>query len=335
MKFLICGLGSIGKRMAENLEQLGYQCGEIGFYRTRKGTPNFGDDFIKSHRAKHPIFHDIASALRQKPEVVFVMNPTSLHIPTAIAAAEAGCHLFITKPLSHTIRDVSRLMELVDEKKLVTCVSYQLRFHPLLMQVKEWLDAKKIGSIVCVEAELSERITNLHPWEDYRRSYISRTDLGGGVILSFSHEIDCLYWLFGKPLWVFTSGGTLGNLGIDTEDVAKSIIQFPRDILASLHLDFLKKPTKRFLEITGEKGRIHVDYFGEKAELWNLDGTRDAMIVTSGYERNTMHLDELKHFLRCVENREQPSVNLAQGKDVLEICLAMKQSLQAKSPVPI
>ena len=51
MKFLICGLGSIGKRAAENLEKLGYQCENIGFFRTYKGAnKNFGDNFLKNHQ---------------------------------------------------------------------------------------------------------------------------------------------------------------------------------------------------------------------------------------------------------------------------------------------
>lgn len=332
MKFLICGLGSIGKRNLENLEKLKISCENILIFRTNKGTKDFGDKLLESHNHLHPVFINLKEALNQKPDVAFIMNPTSLHIPAALEAANAGCHLFITKPLSNSLNGMEDLKQKVKDNHLTAYVAYQLRFHPLLRQIKHWLDEKKIGKIISASAELSERVTDFHPWEDYRISYASRKDLGGGPVLSFSHEIDYLYWLFGKPKWVFGAGGKLSDLEIDVEDISVSIIQFP-NVLVSLHLDYLKRPAKRFLEIIGEKGRIYWDYFGKKADLIPLEGEPITIEEPANYERNTMHIEELKHFLDCVNNKKEPSVGLDEGEDVLKICLAIKESMREQKVI--
>ncbi len=74
MKFLICGLGSIGKRHMENLESLGFSCNDISIFRTRKGTANFGDKTLENHGNRHAIFYNLQDALAGQPDVVFITN---------------------------------------------------------------------------------------------------------------------------------------------------------------------------------------------------------------------------------------------------------------------
>ncbi len=335
MKFLICGLGSIGKRHMNNLETLGFPCKNILIFRTRKGTASFGDNALASHNHLHPVFYDLNGALAENPDVVFVTNPTSLHIPTALEAAKAGCHLLIEKPLSHTMEQIDELIRIVGQKQLVTLVAYNLRFHPLLLQIKKWLEDEKIGRVVTVHAEMAERVTDYHPWENFRVSYAVRQELGGGVILTQCHELDYLYWLFGKPKWIFATGGELGNLGIGTEDICKSVMEFGGGIIASLHVDYLKRPPRCFLEITGTEGRIYWNYFDRKADFIPVEGSPISVPEPEGFERNTMHIGELSYFLRCIANKKPALPSLEQGKDVLEMILATKESLLRRRVVPL
>lgn len=335
MKFLICGLGSIGKRHMENLEKLEIPCEKILIYRTHKGTVSFGDKVLEDHGNRHPVFYDLDSAFTQKPDAVIISNPTSLHIPIALKAAKAGCHIFIEKPISHSIEGIEELIKIVKRKKLIIFVAYQLRFHPLLNQIKKWLDEKVIGKIVSAHAEMAERVTDWHPWENYKISYASRKDLGGGVVLTQSHELDYLYWLFGKPKWIFAAGGELGDLKIGVEDTAKTIMEFPNSILASLHVDYLKKPPSRFLEITGTKGKIFWDYFAKKIQIIPLSGDVITVAEPNDFERNTMYLEEIKHFLECINGKSKPFIDLEQGKDILEMALATKESMASKKIITL
>ena len=94
------------------------------------------------------IFDDLDKALAQKPDIVFITNPGNLHIEVARKAAEAGCHLFIEKPLGIGEEGVDELIELVERKRLVALVAYQLRFHPGLQQVENWLKEERIGQLI-------------------------------------------------------------------------------------------------------------------------------------------------------------------------------------------
>lgn len=333
MKILICGLGSIGSRHLNNLITLGLSPEDIAVFRTKKGTPSFGDQTLAKHGNKNPVFYDLNEALeKHQPKIAFITNPTALHIPVALKCAKAGCDLFIEKPISHTLQGIDELIEIVKQKQLITYVGCQLRFHRLLKHIRQWLGNKRIGKIICVHAEMAERVTDWHPWENYKISYACRKDLGGGAILTQIHEIDYLYWLFGKPIWVFAAGGELGNLRIEVEDTVKIIMQFPQKNIASLHLDYLKRPPQRFLEITGTEGRIHWDFFEKKARLLLLDGRVITEKEPNGYEKNNMFVAELRHFLKCVRKRKKTSNDIQQGKDVLEICLAAKSSMRTLKP---
>ncbi|MFH1956138.1 MAG: Gfo/Idh/MocA family oxidoreductase [Patescibacteria group bacterium] len=333
MKFLVCGLGSIGKRHLENLEKIGFKCRDIAVFRTHRGVKSFGDKVLMEHKNRHSVFDNLERALEQKPNAVIISNPTALHISTALAAAKAGCHLFIEKPISNILEGVDELIRIVKKKKLVAFVAHQLRFHPLLRIIRLWLKEEKIGKIVCVHAEMAERVTDWHPWENYKISYATRKDLGGGVVLTQSHELDYLYWLFGKPQWIFAAGGELGDLGINAEDTVKTILQFPKNILASLHVDYLKRPPCRFLEITGTKGRIYWDYFGKKVQLILINGATLTAREPHGFERNMMYLNEMGHFIDCIKGDAKPLIDLRQGKAVLEMALAIKESVRKKKRI--
>src|SRR6185503_3395637 len=104
MKFLIAGLGSIGRRHFRNLIALGEK--DIILLRTRKAT--LSDDEL----AGYPVETDIQEALRKhKPDAVIVANPTSMHLDLAIPAAEAGCHILLEKPVSNSLERLDILQQ--------------------------------------------------------------------------------------------------------------------------------------------------------------------------------------------------------------------------------
>lgn len=326
MKFLICGIGSAGQRHYCNLKTLG--CDDMFVYHTGTGSRAFAKDFLEMH---HPrVFRDFRQALEEKPDAVFVTNPTALHIPVALEAARAGCHLFIEKPLSHNFDGVSELEEIVRKNKLAVQIGYHFRFHPVLLEAKRWLDSGKIGRPVSAHASMGERVRDWHPWEDYRRSYACRSDLGGGVILTQSHDLDYLCWFFGsvENNGVAAFGGQSGSLDIDVEDVAHIILRFQSGLIASASLDYFQRPPTRNLEITGTKGKITV-YLNEPASaILHGDGEDYQVYQCLEFSRNDVYIGELKHFLECLQTGKEPDVGLKQGKEVLEIALAARKGIR-------
>ncbi|TSC89672.1 MAG: putative oxidoreductase [Parcubacteria group bacterium Gr01-1014_3] len=319
MKFLICGLGSIGQRHYRNLKSLKHD--DIIVYRTGKGA---NDGFVQKFLDEfQPItYTDFQEALNQRPDLVIVANPTSAHMETALAAARAGCNLFIEKPVVHDTNIFERhdLLRLVEGKNLVAQVGYHFRFHPLIQRAYAQLRDGKIGKVVSFHAEISDQVVNWHPWEDYHASYACRRDLGGGVILVQSHAIDWAYYLMGDVKKIACLGGTLGDLNIDVEDTVKILLEFTSGAVGSIELSYLK-PTRRRIEIVGTHGSI----------VW--DDKTEAGDLPPDFERNTMYLDEIKHCIECIRSGLKPTVDLKQGLIVNDLALqALGQILRKETP---
>ncbi len=172
MKFLIAGLGSIGTRHARNLIALGER--DLVFFRTHKSTISAPDLQL------FPLETELSAALSHEPDAVIVCTPTALHLDVAIPAAQAGCHLFIEKPISNNLDRIDELVEIVKSKGLKATIGFHFRCHPGLQKVKSLIETGAIGRSVWAQAHWGEYLPDWHPWEDYRTAYSARSDLGGG-----------------------------------------------------------------------------------------------------------------------------------------------------------
>jgi predicted dehydrogenase len=336
MKILVAGLGGIGQRHLRNLRTLLGPEAELSAYRVR-GLAHALTDQLEIEpgadvAAKYgvEVFHDLAEALARRPDAAFICNPTSLHLPVALRAARAGCHLFLEKPLSHTLDGVDELLAAVAGQGLVTLVGYQLRFHPCLLRLRRWIQAGAVGRLLAVRAEVGEYLPGWHRYEDYRQMYAARADQGGGVVLSQIHELDYLGWIFGWPRRVFALGGRLSSLGIDVEDTASLLMETVVDgaaIPVHLHLDYVQRPPSRTCQVVGDAGKILVDLGAPCVLRYDAEGREAEREAFPAFQRNQLFLDEARHFLACVAGREAPAVPLAEGLRSLRVALAARASM--------
>jgi len=318
MKILFCGLGSIGQRHAKNLYSLGYK----NLYALRTRNWKLPEDLNRIR----PVT-DLNEALELAPDIVFITNPTSLHVEYATKFAQAGSHLFIEKPLSNSLKYVDKLQKLVEEKNLTVMVGYNFRFHPQLIKIKKLLENKVIGELISANVTAGEYLPNWHPKEDYQQGYSAQSDLGGGVILTQSHDLDYLNWLIGDVNEVFANADKKSDLEIDVEDTAQILLKFKSGVLGSLHLDYLQDPPARQMIIIGTKGKIFWDYYQNYFEV-SQNGKVKKYKGAKTFERNEMYLDELKYFLFCIKKREKTKITIEDGKKIVKICLAAKQAAQ-------
>ena len=315
MKFLIAGLGSIGRRHFRNLRALGEH--DILLYRTHKAT--LPDDEL----AGVPVETDLHAALAHKPDAVIVSNPTGLHLDVAIPAAEAGCHLFLEKPISHSMEGVDKLREAVARNGVRVLVGFQFRFHPGLRTVKDLLARGEIGQPVSVRAHWGEYLPNWHPWEDFRVGYAARPDLGGGVVLTLCHPLDYLRMLLGEAevAWSLTSNQ---GLGLPVEDTAEVGLRFANGAVGSVHLDYVQRPPGHWLELVGTEGTIRWDNADGAVKIFRVSNNDwETVLPPAGFERNTMFADEMKHFVAIMRGEQSPACTLEDGVKVLEMCLGI------------
>ena len=163
MKFVLAGLGSIGRRHFRNLISLGEK--DIILLRTRKAT--LSDDEL----AGYPVETDIHEAInKHKPDAVIVANPTSLHLDVVIPAAEAGCAILLEKPVSDSLDRLDTLQQAAQKSGSKILVGFQFRYHPTLNKARELIQSNAIGKVLTVHAHWGEYLPQWHPWEDYRQS---------------------------------------------------------------------------------------------------------------------------------------------------------------------
>lgn len=323
MKFMIAGLGSIGRRHLRNLLALGEQ--DVLLYRTHHSTiPE--DEFDG-----FPVETDLKTALARDVEAVIIANPTALHLDIAIPAALAGCHLLIEKPVSHSMERLQQLQQAVKSSGSRVVVGYQFRFHPGLQQVAGLLQDGAIGKPVSAHAHWGEYLPAWHPWEDYRVGYSARQDLGGGVLLTLSHPIDYLRWLLGEVRQVWGMTGHSGELDLQgVEDVAEIGLRFKNGCLGSIHLDYLQQPPTHTLEIIGSQGTIRWDNASGGASIFRTGGEAwESCPLPQGFERNSMFLAEMHNFIDVAHGSAQPACTLEDGIAALRICQAVMDAGQS------
>jgi predicted dehydrogenase len=265
--------------------------------------------------------------IRWRPEAVIVSNPTALHLEVAIPSAEAGCHLLIEKPVSHSMDGIEKLKEALKRGGGETLVGFQFRFHPGLRALKRYLEEGAIGRVVSARVNWGEYLPDWHPWEDYRFSYSARSELGGGVLLTLCHPFDYLLWLVGEVESVSAEVGTLGALELEVEDTAEVLLSFKEGVLANVHLDYNQRPASHWLEIVGTEGTIKWNNADGKVRCWSSvsDNWQDTP-APNGFERNDMFLDEMRYFLDILDGEATSLCSLEDGIRVLEIVLAAYES---------
>lgn len=344
MKILMVGLGGIGQRHVRNLRTLMGTNVDIIAYRYRNNPQvltnhleiEAGSDLIDKYSIK--VYTTLNDAMNQRPDVVFICNPSSLHIPVALQAAQAGYSLFIEKPLSHTMEDVEELINLVESRNIKATVGYQLRFHPCLIHLHSLLHEKVVGKVISVRAEVGEYLPGWHTYEDYRQLYASKSELGGGVILTQIHELDYLYWLFGFPKRIFAMGGHLSSLEVDVEDNADILMECIVENQAtpvSIHMDYVQRPPVRICEVLGDYGKIIVNFREFAINVFGRSGEQIENISYEKLGRNQLCLNQMKHFIEYLRGNSKPLLTLREAANSLKMALAAKESLQTGKAIDL
>jgi predicted dehydrogenase len=263
VRVLIAGLGAIGQRHARNLRALRPDV-ELHAFRQRRLRHVITDALERddAHDVEHDLgivsHDDLDRALAERPDAVFVCTPSAQHLDIALRAAGARCHLFIEKPVSHSIDGLARLQALVARHGLIAAVGCQWRFHPCVVRLRELLVSGALGTVTRAEIHYAEYLPDWHPYEDYRTSYAARNELGGGVVLTQIHDYDLAWWLFGAARAVHASGGRMSELEITVEDTVRAQLDTASGPVF-VSQTFAERPPRRSVIVQGALARASLD----------------------------------------------------------------------------
>lgn len=326
MKYLIAGYGSIGRRHLRNLRELGEN--DIILLRSHRST--LPEDEIKDI----PVETTIDGALSHKPDGVIIANPTALHLDAAIPAAKMGCAVFMEKPVSDSFHRLAELREALNHNGGRFQMGFQFRFHPGLHKLRELMDAGRIGRALSFRAVWGEYLPGWHPWEDYRKSYSARRDLGGGVLLTLSHPLDYLRWLFGDPEWIWGMNGKISDLELEVDDIAEIGMQMKNGLIGNVHLDYYSRPVRNGMEVTGSSGKLCCNNLDGIVTLKTAEGSVERFEPEPAYDRNNMFLDEMRRFIAVTAGNAQPSCTLEDGIAAQRMVELVRKSWEEKRFFP-
>ena len=313
----IIGLGSIGKRHLRLVRELKPDLNIIAV-RTGIGKK------VEEEKLVNSIVYFLEDAIKRGIEAAIIASPAVYHIQQAIELMKSGIHILVEKPLSHSSDNINKLLNTQKKSKSVGLVGYCLRYNLGALKFNNMLKNNEIGKILHVQVNCSSYLPDWRKGQDYRQSVSSKAELGGGVLLELSHEIDYVRWFFGDMKSVFAKIQNSGTLDIDVEDSVDMIFESEQGYPVSVHLDFNSRNTRRECMARCSNGDLIWDAIDDKLIWKPSDGVEE--VETYQNDSNYVYKEQLKHFFNCIESDKKPSVSIYDGVVVLGMIDSIKES---------
>lgn len=273
--------------------------------------------------------------------IVNICTPSGLHAEQGIAAARAGKHVLVEKPIETTLAKADALINACDEAGVRLGVIFQSRFLPAVQQFKRALDEGRLGRLMVGDAYVK--------WyrapEYYADSWHGTLALdGGGALINQAiHTVDLLRWMLGPVEIVFAMKAALRYPHIEAEDTLVANVRFQNGALGVIEATTSVKPGfKRRVEISGERGTIILD--GDAISCWAVDGDAGPVgedeQLTDGSANpaaisNEGHRRQIEEMMNAVLENRAPLIDGREGRKSLELVCALYESAQAGQPVKL
>jgi predicted dehydrogenase len=321
-RVLIVGLGSIGQRHLRLARELLHQA-DIRVLRNQESdsVPEFSNGQ----------FFTVENAFAFDPQIAIIANPATFHLEVAKALALNGTHLLIEKPLSHSTEGVEAFLGDCERQGIVVMTGYNLRYAVSLNKYREMIHDEAIGKILSVRCEVGQYLPSWRPGSDYKKGVSANRELGGGVLLELSHELDYLRWIFGEVEWARGTLSRQSDLEIDVEDSAHLVLGFNSDseghqLIANVNMDFIRQDHTRICTAIGENGSLRWNGLTGTIELCDQAGGKWRTIYTQISSGEDTYKAEWRDFLNCIDSGKNPFVSGLDGLKVLEIVEAARES---------
>jgi predicted dehydrogenase len=340
MNILILGLGSVGQRHLRNLSVM-YK--KINFYTVRKKriTPSLSNknkvisiNLEKKYKIKN--FKSLNDIKKKKIDIfaALICTPSSKHANEAIWCINNDIHVFIEKPMCTSKIQLSKLMRVARKKKnIISMIGYQMRFNPIINFVRNFLEKnKKFGNVYYANIHHGEHIADFHKYENYKISYASNKNLGGGVVLTQIHEIDYIQYIFKNYKLINFKSITakLSTLEINVEDIYSAIILFiknKRKLIVNLTCNYFQRPKKRAIHLISSNGSLEADLNLNLVKYY-IDGKQ--YVKKFKIDRNLIFKNEIKYFISLIENKLKLKVdhqNIITDEKNIKLAFEIKKNL--------
>lgn len=315
-KVAVIGLGNISERHRKNIKYL-YPDSKVYAVSSSGRKPN---EVISD---SDEVVNSVQKLLDFNIDYAIVASPATFHCEHAIALIQANIPVLIEKPIAASSKNLEKLKGAILEFNGVVAVAYCLRYLPSSLLMKDLVETNAVGDIYNVFVDTGEYLPNWRPKINYKDSVSANKELGGGVLLELSHDIDYLKWLLGPLNVEFSNLRKSKELSLEVEDMADVILSTSLGGICNLHLDFLQKNAQRSCCILGSKGRLDWDLISNSIRFSNLAGEK-VLYSAPEFDKNSMYLDMILDFENMIESKQNKCISFEDASETLKLVDTIK-----------
>lgn len=301
MKVLIIGLGSIAKKHIAALRQC---VPDVKIYALRSDHKSSPYNQVKD-------FYQWEEAFKESYDFVIISNPTSMHRSTIEKLININVPLFIEKPLFDSL-DGEYLIGEIHKKQIPTYVACNLRFLKVLRSLHDRISNSVVNE---VNVYCGSYLPDWRPSIDYRTCYSAIPEMGGGVHIDLIHELDYIYWFFGKPDKIHKVFTHKSSLGIRAYDYAHYLLEY-KNFNVNITLNYYRRDSKRICEVVTSRNTLTADLLGGTI----TDG-QGRVIDEYSQRISDTYYDQMYNFLTMLKSRNFRFNTVEDAYNVLKICL--------------
>jgi len=287
------------------------------------------------------IYPDLPPLLaRRDVDVVIVATPSGVHMDPAVAAANAGKHVVVEKPLEITVERCDKIIDACDKNRVKLCTIFPSRFTDANRALKDAVDAGRFGRLTLGETTCRWwRSQAYYDQGGWRGTWA--LDGGGALMNQAIHNVDLLLWMMGPATHVSGFTSTLAHERIEVEDTAVACIRFKSGALGVIEATTSVHPGyPKTIAIHGDKGTAVIEQ--EDILRWDFTPESDAdkalkarfaqKVGASGGSSDpsaishVYHARQLADFVQAIESGRSPAVDGREGRRAVELILAIYRS---------
>lgn len=267
-------------------------------------------------------------------DIVVVSTPHDLHTQYVVAAAEAGKHVIIEKPVALTMEDVRRQLQAVRRNNVKTIVSFVLHWNPLLMSIDRLIEGGSLGNVFMVEVDYLHRI-----WMTPQQKWLGSSERSGTAILTGGcHAVDALRWFARSEAEEVYAYQVKTENPIEYPGTISVNVKFQDGKIGRTATSFDAKMPYRFhIGVYGTEGSIRNDeVFAPKLFPGQNNFLKIPCILPDSADvSHHPFTSEVAHFLDCILGDKRPFPDLEDAAQTQAICFAADLSAESGRPVKI
>ncbi|MGH9470219.1 MAG: Gfo/Idh/MocA family protein [Terriglobia bacterium] len=268
-------------------------------------------------------------------QIVSICTPHHLHVGQGIAAAAAGKHLLLEKPVALNLEGLRKLQAAVREHKVKTVVSFVLRWNALFQTIRALLSDGVVGALFYGEVDY---LHSIGPWYKQYEWNIKKEIGGSSLLTGGCHAVDGLRWFFGKravEVLAFSNTSAANPLHYEYDANSVTLVKFDDGSVGKVACSIeCVMPYVFNIELLGDGGTIRNNQvFSKRWTGQKSWATIPTILPDSGDVTHHPFGEEINHFVDCVLNDRESHANLEDAAQTHEICFASEISAREGRPV--